>query len=49
MCSCLQRSPLQPPEPSEERLTNPARVLPAQLPLVSIPPECRYQPVVRWA
>eukprot|EP00043_Microstomoeca_roanoka_P013109 m.128145 g.128145 ORF g.128145 m.128145 type:complete len:939 (-) comp15669_c0_seq1:62-2878(-) len=33
------------PEPDFEILSNPARVVKEQLPLISIPEECRYQPV----
>ncbi|EDQ88303.1 uncharacterized protein MONBRDRAFT_32955 [Monosiga brevicollis MX1] len=34
------------PEPKEELLSNPARVVAAQLPVVSIPDGCRYRPVL---
>ena len=34
------------PEPDHELLSNPARVLDSQLPLISIPKDCRYKPVV---
>lgn len=34
------------PEPEFEMISNPARVVPAQLGVVSVPDDCRYTPIV---